>query len=137
MMTYDNVYVAQCAMGANPNQLMKAIKEAEEHKGPSIVICYAPCITHGIKIGMNNAQEEMKAAVDSGYWNLYRWNPEDKVLQLDSKEPSKDLVEFLRGEIRYSALDITFPENAKKLFAEAKISAEERYNYYKKLAEQK
>ena len=137
MMTYDNVYVAQCAMGANPNQLMKAIKEAEAHKGPSIIICYAPCINHGIKRGMNNAQEEMKAAVESGYWNLYRWNPEGKVLSLDSKEPSKDLLEFLRGEVRYSALDITFPENAKTLFAEAESSAKERYEYYKNLAEQK
>ena len=137
MMTYDNVYVAQCAMGANPNQLMKAIKEAEAHKGPSIIICYAPCINHGIKRGMNNAQEEMKAAVESGYWNLYRWNPEDKVLSLDSKEPSRDLLEFLRGEVRYSALDITFPENAKTLFAEAESSAKERYEYYKNLAEQK
>ena len=137
MMTYDNVYVAQCAMGANPNQLMKAIKEAEAHKGPSIIICYAPCINHGIKRGMNNAQEEMKAAVESGYWNLYRWNPEEKVLSMDSKEPSKDFMEFLRGEVRYSALDITFPENAKSLFAEAEASAKERYEYYKKLAENK
>ena len=137
MMTYDNVYVAQCAMGANPNQLMKAIKEAEAHKGPSIIICYAPCINHGIKRGMNNAQEEMKAAVESGYWNLYRWNPDEKVLSMDSKEPSKDFMEFLRGEVRYSALDITFPENAKTLFAEAESSAKERYEYYKKLAENK
>ena len=137
MMTYDNVYVAQCAMGANPNQLMKAIKEAEAHKGPSIIICYAPCINHGIKKGMNNAQVEMKAAVESGYWNLYRWDPKEKILHLDSKEPSKDLVEFLRGEVRYSALDITFPENAKTLFAEAEVSAKERYEYYKDLAAKK
>ncbi len=137
MMTYNNVYVAQCAMGANPNQLLKAIKEAEEHKGPSIVICYAPCINHGIKKGMKNAQAEMKAAVESGYWNLYRWNPSTKVLTLDSKEPSKDLLEFLRGEVRYSALDITFPENAKTLFKEAEDSAKERYEYYKNLADNK
>ncbi len=137
MMTYDNIYVAQCAMGANPNQLLKAIKEAEEHKGPSIIICYAPCINHGIKKGMSNAQAEMKAAVESGYWNLYRWNPTTKVLTLDSKEPSKDLLEFMRGEVRYSALDITFPENAKTLFAEAEASAKERYEFYKNLAENK
>ena len=137
MMTYDNIYVAQCAMGANPNQLLKAIKEAEEHKGPSIIICYAPCINHGIKKGMSNAQAEMKAAVESGYWNLYRWNPATKVLTLDSKEPSKDLLEFMRGEVRYSALDITFPENAKTLFAEAEASAKERYEFYKNLAENK
>ncbi|MEE1037863.1 MAG: pyruvate:ferredoxin (flavodoxin) oxidoreductase [Eubacterium sp.] len=136
MMTYDNVYVAQCAMGANPNQLMKAIKEAEAHKGPSIIICYAPCINHGIKRGMNNTQEESKAAVESGYWNLYRWNPAEKTLTLDSKEPTRDFKEFLRGEVRYSSLDITFPENAKTLFDAAEASAKERYEYYKNLAEQ-
>ena len=76
MMTYDNVYVAQCSMGADPDQLIKAIKEAEAHKGPSIVICYAPCINHGIKKGMSNVQQEMKDAVNSGYWNLYRYSPE-------------------------------------------------------------
>lgn len=122
-------------MGANPNQLMKAIKEAEAHKGPSIIICYAPCINHGIKRGMNNTQEESKAAVESGYWNLYRWNPADKSLSLDSKEPTRDFKEFLRGEVRYSSLDITFPENAKTLFDAAEASAKERYEYYKRLAE--
>ena len=137
MMTYDNVYVAQCAMGANPNQLVKAVKEAEAHKGPSIIICYAPCINHGIKRGMNNTQEEMKAAVESGYWNLYRWNPTTKQLHLDSKEPSKDLLEFMRGEVRYASLDITFPDHAKDLFAKAEESAKERYEYYKRLADQK
>ncbi|MEG0291797.1 MAG: pyruvate:ferredoxin (flavodoxin) oxidoreductase [Anaerovoracaceae bacterium] len=134
MMSYNNVYVAQCAMGANPNQLMKAIKEAEAHKGPSIVIVYAPCITHGIKKGMNDAQSEMKDAVDSGYWNLYRWNPDVQEFHLDSKEPSKDFKEFLRGEVRYSALDITFPENAKILFEEAELAAKEKFNHYKNLA---
>lgn len=137
MMTYDNVYVAQCAMGANPAQLMKAIKEAEAHKGPSLIVCYAPCISHGIKTGMNNAQIEMKAAVDSGYWILYRWDPKEKVLHLDSKEPSKNFTEFLRGEVRYSALDITFPENAELLFHEAENSSKERFEYYKALAEQR
>ena len=135
MMTYDNVYVAQCAMGANPNQFMKAVKEAEEHKGPSLIICYAPCINHGIKKGMQDAQSEMKDAVNSGYWNLYRWDPSKKVFNLDSKEPSMDLKTFLRGEVRYSALDITFPENAKSLFAEAEIGAREKFEHYKKLAE--
>ncbi len=134
MMSYDNVYVAQCAMGANPSQLMKALKEAEEHKGPSIVICYAPCITHGIKKGMNYAQLEMKEAVESGYWNLYRYNPVTKRFLLDSQEPSMELREFLRGEVRYSALEITFPENAEKLFAQAETAAEEKFSYYKKRA---
>ena len=135
MMTYDNVYVAQCAMGANPNQFMKAVKEAQEHKGPSLIICYAPCINHGIKKGMQDAQAEMKDAVNSGYWNLYRWDPSNKVFNLDSKEPSMDLKTFLRGEVRYSALDITFPENAKTLFAEAEIGAREKFAHYKSLAE--
>ena len=100
MMTYDNVYVAQCSMGANPNQLIKAIKEAEAHKGPSIVICYAPCINHGIKKGMNNVQQEMKDAVASGYWNLYRYSPETKTFTLDSKEPTMPLYDFMKGEVR-------------------------------------
>ena len=134
MMSYDNVYVAQCSMGANPNQLMKALKEAEEHKGPSIVICYTPCINHGIKKGMNNAQKEMKEAVESGYWNLYRYNPKNKEFILDSKEPSMDLIDFLRGEVRYSALEITFPDNAKTLFAEAEEAAKAKYEYYKSRA---
>ena len=136
MMTYDNVYVAQCAMGANPAQLMKAIKEAEAHNGPSLIVCYAPCISHGIKTGMSNAQAEMKAAVDAGYWILYRWDPKEKVLHLDSKEPNKDFTTFLRGEVRYSALDITFPENAEMLFSEAEVASKERYEFYKNLADQ-
>ncbi len=135
MMTYDNVYVAQVAMGANPNQLMKAIREAEEHKGPSLVIAYAPCIAHGIKRGMNDAMKEMKAAVASGYWNLYRWQPATQTFTLDSKAPSEDFTAFLRGEVRYSALDITFPENARVLFEEAEKAAKEKYEHYKILAE--
>lgn len=135
MMTYDNVYVAQCATGANPNQLMKAIKEAEAHKGPSIIICYAPCINHGIKKGMGCAQIEMKAAVEAGYWTLYRWDPTKKILHLDSREPKKDYLEFIRGEVRYSSLDITFPDNAKTLFTEAEKLAQERFEYYKNLAD--
>ena len=134
MMSYDNVYVAQCAMGANPNQLMKALKEAEQHKGPSIVIVYAPCTAHGIKNGMNNVQAEMKSAVEAGYWNLYRYNPDTKEFFLDSKEPTIDFKTFLRGEVRYSALERTFPDNAEKLFAEAEQAAKAKYNYYKKLA---
>lgn len=135
MMTYDNVYVAQVSMGANPNQLVKAIKEAEEHKGPSLIIAYAPCIEHGIKRGMKNTMEEMKEAVASGYWNLYRWNPKNKVFKLDSKAPEKDLKAFLRGEVRYSALDITFPKNAEILFDKAEVASKEKYQSYKEKAE--
>ena len=135
MMTYDNVYVAQCSMGANPNQLIKAIKEAEAHKGPSIVICYAPCINHGIKKGMNNVQQEMKDAVNSGYWNLYRYSSETKTFTLDSKEPTMPLYDFMKGEVRYASLELSFPENAKVLFAEAEEAAKEKYDAYKRRAE--
>ena len=135
LMTYDNVYVAQCSMGANPNQLIKAIKEAEAHKGPSIVICYAPCINHGIKKGMNNVQQEMKDAVNSGYWNLYRYDPSTKKFTLDSKEPSMSLYDFMKGEVRYASLELSFPENAKVLFADAEEAAKEKYEYYKRKSE--
>ena len=135
LMTYDNVYVAQCSMGANPNQLIKAIKEAEAHKGPSIVICYAPCINHGIKKGMSNVQQEMKDAVNSGYWNLYRYSPETKKFTLDSKEPTMPLYDFMKGEVRYASLELSFPENAKVLFADAEEAAKEKYEYYKRKSE--
>ena len=135
MMTYDNVYVAQCSMGANPNQLIKAIKEAEAHKGPSLVICYAPCINHGIKKGMSNVQQEMKDAVNSGYWNLYRYSPETKKFTLDSKEPTMPLYDFMKGEVRYASLELSFPENAKVLFADAEEAAKEKYEYYKRKSE--
>ena len=135
LMSYDDVYVAQCSMGADPNQLIKAIREAEAHKGPSIVICYAPCINHGIKKGMNNVQQEMKDAVNSGYWNLYRYSPETKKFTLDSKEPSMSLYEFMKGEVRYASLELSFPDNAKELFAEAEEGAKAKYEYYKHRAE--
>ena len=135
MMSYDDVYVAQCCMGANPNQLIKAIKEAEAHKGPSLVICYAPCINHGIKKGMSNVQQEMKDAVNSGYWNLYRYNPESKKFTLDSKEPSMALYDFMKGEVRYASLELSFPDNAKTLFAEAEEAAKAKYEYYKRRSE--
>ncbi|NLU23762.1 MAG: pyruvate:ferredoxin (flavodoxin) oxidoreductase [Clostridiales bacterium] len=136
MMTYGNVYVAQCAMGANPAQFIKAVREAEEHKGPSLIICYAPCINHGIKKGMNNVQQEMKDAVASGYWNLYRYNPDSKKFSLDSKEPTMDLYDFMKGEVRYASLELSFPDNAKKLFAEAEAGAKEKFEYYKSKAEE-
>ena len=135
MMTYDNVYVAQCSMGADPAQLIKAIREAEAHKGPSIVICYAPCINHGIKKGMGCVQQEMKDAVASGYWNLYRYSPETHKFTLDSKEPSMALYDFMKGEVRYSSLELSFPENAKVLFAEAEEDAKAKYESYKRRAQ--
>ena len=134
--TYGNVYVAQVAMGADPNQLIKAVKEAEEHKGPSVIIAYTPCAAHGIKAGMANVQQEMKRAVDAGYWILYRYNPNaEKPLTVDSKEPSLDYDEFLEGETRYAALKRTFPEHAETLFKAAKEDSGVRYQKYKTMEE--
>lgn len=135
MMAYGNCYVASVAMGADPNQLMKAITEAESYPGPAIIIAYAPCINHGIKAGMDQAQAEMKRAVESGYWPLYRYNPanREKPFTLDSKEPTLSYQEFLEGETRYASLHKTFPENAKELFARAEKEAKERYEAYKNL----
>jgi pyruvate-ferredoxin/flavodoxin oxidoreductase len=111
-MTYGNVYVANVAMGADQNQLIKALKEAQAHKGPSIVVAYAPCINHGIKAGMSNMLIEMKEAVNAGYWFLYRYNPDSKggqgwkpgVFTLDSKKPTVPLREFFKNEVRYASL---------------------------------
>lgn len=135
MMAYGNCYVASVAMGADPAQLLKAITEAEAYPGPSIIIAYAPCINHGIKAGMDQAQKEMKRAVDAGYWPLYRYNPakETGKFTMDSKEPTMSYQEFLEGEVRYASLHKTFPENAKRLFAEAERQAKARYESYKKL----
>ena len=140
-MSYGYVYVAQVALGADPNQLIKALKEAEAYKGPSLVIAYAPCINHGISKGMANSQLEAKLAVQSGYWTLYRYNPELKKqgknpFTLDSKEPTMDLNEFLMGEVRYASLVRTFPETAEVLLKEAAVNAKEKYAAYKKMAEQ-
>lgn len=136
MMSYGNVYVAQVAMGANQTQLVKAITEAESYDGPSVIIAYAPCTTHGIRSGMGSVQAEMKKAVESGYWYLYRYDPRKKVpMQLDSKEPNIELEEFLDGENRYSVLKKTFPENAKELFAIAKTDSRNKYEKYKKMTE--
>ena len=135
MMTYPNVYVASVAMGANPNQLVKAVTEAVDHKGPSIVIAYAPCINHGIKAGMGNVQAEMKKAVDCGLWPLYRYNPDktEKPFSLDYKAPSVPVEEFFSGEVRYAGLKIKYPETAAKLFAEAQREADARYQTYVRL----
>jgi len=138
MMAYGNCYVASVAMGADPNQLLKAITEAEAYPGPSLVIAYAPCINHGIKAGMDQVQAEMKRAVDAGYWPLYRYNPanKDHPFTLDSKEPSISYQEFLDGEVRYASLFRSFPDNAAELFAQAAQDAKDRYESYKKMAEQ-
>jgi len=130
--TYGNVYVAQVAMGADPNQLIKAIHEAEQHKGPSVIVAYTPCVAHGIKAGMANVQNEMKRAVEAGYWTLYRYNPNnEKPMKVDSKAPSMDYEEFLDGETRYAALKRTFPEHAETLFKAAKEDAASKYQKYK------
>ena len=135
MMNYPNTYVASVAMGANPGQLMKALTEAVAHKGPSIIIAYAPCINHGIKAGMGKAQAEMKKAVDCGLWPLYRYNPDkkEKPFSLDYKKPSRPVVDFLDGEVRYAGLKVKFPETAEKLFAEAQVEADKRYDSYVRL----
>jgi len=130
--TYGNVYVAQVAMGADANQLIRALREAQEHKGPSVVVAYTPCVQHGIRAGMSNVQSEMKRAVDAGYWTLYRYNPNaEQKMTVDSKKPTMDYEEFLDGEIRYASLRRTFPEYAQTLFKQAKADAEARYDKYK------
>ena len=140
LMTYGHIYVAQVALGADPNQLIKAIKEAEAYDGPSIIIAYSPCINHGIRGGMGNAQEEMKRAVDCGYWHLYRYNPSlekegKNPFILDSKEPKESFREYLMGETRYAALTRTFPDIADELFAKAEEFAKKKYEIYKELAD--
>ena len=128
LMTYGNVYVAQVAQGADNAQLIKAVKEAQEYNGPSVIIAYAPCQEHGLKCGAAKVQDEMKKAVDAGYWFLYRFNPAaEPSFHLDSKAPSIDYEAFLDGEVRYASLRRTFPENAKKLFAEGAKLSRERY----------
>ena len=138
-MSYGYVYVAQIAMGANMNQTIKALTEAEAYHGPSIVIAYAPCEMHSIKGGMVNCQNEMKKAVECGYWNMFRYNPALKAqgknpFTIDSKPGVReDYQKFLLNEARYSALTRSFPERAKELFAEAEEKSVERYNHLKRL----
>ena len=139
-MQYGYVYVAQIAMGANPNQTLKAITEAEAYHGPSLVIGYAPCEMHSIKGGMANCQVEMKKAVDCGYWNLFRYNPALKAegknpFTLDSKAPAGGYQEFLMNEARYSSLTRAFPERAKELFAQNEEAAKERWEHLTRLVE--
>ena len=131
--SYGYVYVAQCAMGSNPAQLLKALSEAEAYNGPSLIIAYAPCINHGIN--MSKSQLEEKAAVDCGYWQLYRYNPVTGEFSLDSKEPTGDYQAFLQGETRYSSLVKTQGEEvANELFKQTEKYAKERLDGYKKLA---
>ena len=131
MMTYGNVYVAQVAMGADPAQLIKAIREAEAYDGPSVIIAYTPCSSHGLRCGMQDVQGEMRRAVQSGYWLLYRYDPQkEHPFQLDSKQPNMPYEEFLDGEVRYASLRRTFPENADQLFAKGTEDARLRYEKY-------
>ena len=137
-MSYGNVYVAQVAIGADKNQFMKAITEAEAHHGPSLIICYAPCINHGLREGMGRSIANEKQAVDCGYWHLYRFNPELKAegknpFSLDSKEPTESFRDFLMKQTRYAAIAKQFPEQAEELFTMAEENAKERYESYKRL----
>ena len=139
-MSYGYIYVAQIAMGADQNQTLKAIKEAEAYPGPSIVIAYSPCEMHSIKGGMVNCQSEMKKAVDCGYWDMFRYNPAAKAegknpLTIDSKPATADYKEFLLGEARYASLTRSFPERAEALFDKAADAAKERRAHLEKLAE--
>ena len=131
-MTYGDVYVAQIAMGADYNQTLRAILEAESYQGPSLIIAYSPCISHGIKTGMGSSQQEETKAVKTGYWHLFRYNPAlreqgKNPFILDSKAPTLDYDAFLKGETRYTALQKVSPENADKLFEQAKADAAKRY----------
>ena len=139
--TYGYVYVAQVAMGANQGHFLKALKEAEEYKGPSLIIAYSPCISHGLRKGMGRAQTEQKLAVECGYWHLWRYNPmleeEGKnPFTLDSKEPDySKFIDFLKGESRYTQLLKSFPGEAEELFQAAKESAQWRYRSYQRMAD--
>ena len=140
--TYGYVYVAQVAIGADKNQFLKALKEAESYEGPSLIIAYAPCINHGIKAGMGKTVDREKKAVEAGYWHLYRFNPLLKEegknpFILDSKAPSASFREFLEGEVRYSSLKASFPETAEELYIKAEKDAKDRYEGYIRMAEMK
>ncbi len=133
-MAYGYVYVAKIAMGANPEQTLRAIREAEAYNGPSLIIAYAPCINHGIKKGMNKAMEEMRDAVRSGYWNLMRFNPDlaaagKNPLSVDSHKPTESYRDFIMGEVRYNSLKLKFPERAEELFQAAEKQSVDRYEH--------
>ena len=142
LMSYGYIYVAQVAMGANPAQTLRAIREAESYNGPSVVIAYAPCTAHGIAGGMSNTQAEMKRAVECGYWHLYRFDPRleeegKNPFQMDSAAPTGNYLDFLRSERRFASMEAKFPEAAEKLFAGAEHDAEKRYESYVALKERK
>ena len=137
-MSYGYVYVAQCAMGSNKQQLLNALIEAEKYDGPSLIICYAPCINHGIN--MTKSQDEEKKAVDCGYWQLYRYNPDNvdqgkNPFTLDSKEPTGDYKAFLLSETRYASLMKARPELAEKLFEKTEADSKARIESYKRLSD--
>ena len=139
-MSYGTVYVAQIAMGADYNQAIKAITEAEAYPGPSLIIAYAPCITHGIRAGMSKAQTEEKKAVEAGYWHTFRYDPRrvaegKNPFQLDSKAPKTEYQEFIKGEVRYSSLALKNPARAEELFAKSETLAKEKYEKLVKMAE--
>ena len=137
LMSYGNVYVAQVAMGANYNQLVKVLKEAEEYEGPSVIIAYAPCTSHGLKCGMHDVQGEMKRAVESGYWSLYHYDPrKENPMTLDSKEPTMDYLDFVVGENRFASLTKSFPEEAERLFEQGKEDALRRFDHYRRMAQE-
>ena len=140
LMQYGYVYVAQVAMGADQAQTLRALREAESYDGPSIVICYCPCLEQHIKAGMGSSQEEMKKAVECGYWHLYRYDPRriaegKNPFQLDSKEPDTEkIMNYLMGENRFASLKNLFPEKADELYAKEAAVLKARYEKYRKLA---
>ena len=141
LMTYENVYIAQIAMGADMNHTLQAIKEAESFEGPSVLIAYAPCINHGIKEGMGRSIENMRQAVESGYFHLYRFDPRreakgENVFSLDSKVPSKEYIDYIKGQLRYTYLEKAAPKEAEKMYQHAKEDAHRRYEIYQQMSGQ-
>ena len=139
IMPYGNIYVAQVGIHANNTQLIKALREAESYKGPSLIICYSPCINHGLREGMGRSMANIKWAVESGYWHLYRYNPMLKEegknpFILDSKEPTESFRDFLMGQVRYTSLMKAFPDVAEELYLSAERQAKEKYAIYKQMA---
>ena len=135
-MTYGYVYVAQIAMGADYNQTIKALTEAEAYDGPSLIIGYAPCINHGSRKGMGKSMTIAKEAVQAGYWNLFRYNPAaEQPFSLDCKDPTGSFMDFIMSEVRYSSLKLSFPERADRLFAQAEQNAKDRFEELKSVRE--
>ena len=140
IMSYNNVYVAQISLGSNMNQTLKAITEAESYNGPSLIIAYSPCISHGIKTGMGTSIAQEKKAVEAGYWHLYRYNPQlitqgKNPFILDSKEPKASYIDFIKSEVRYSQLENIFPDTAEGMYENSEKQAKERYEAYKNYSE--